>query len=101
MFPGECMIHRRPLSVGEAKSRIEEGVVPCFNPGHTATINLMRQRFGFDIPAPDGAYQVNLEKGDCLIVMSIRGLPRLTDRHEYTQDEIDNADISFGIYEIK
>jgi len=30
----------------------------------------------------------------------VRGLPRLTDRHEYTHEEIAQADFAFHVYEV-
>lgn len=50
--------------------------------------------FGFALT--DSMFQ-----GDCEIVMGVRGLPRLTDRHEYTDEEIAEATFSFSIYTVK
>ena len=37
---------------------------------------------------------------ESIIVVSVRGLPLLTDRHEYTQKEIENAVFTFSKYTI-
>lgn len=39
-----------------------------------------------------------MEAGDSVIVMGVRGLPRLTDRHEYTEAEIAAATFEFSEY---
>ncbi|MBU3924918.1 hypothetical protein KJ854_03200 [Patescibacteria group bacterium] len=35
-----------------------------------------------------------------MIVMSVRGLPRLTDRHEYTEEEVAKATFAFSVYNV-
>jgi hypothetical protein len=98
MLPETCTMHRTPLTVDQASQLIDQGVVPCFNPGHEATISAMRTRFGISLLAPASASSILLSTGDRLIVMSVRGLPRLVGRHEYTRDEISSATFSFGLY---
>ncbi len=53
MFVGECVIVRRNLTVDEVKLAVQEGVEPCLNPSHQATINAMRSRYGIDVAIPD------------------------------------------------
>ena len=73
-----------------------EGMIEsCLNPSHKATINAMQSRFGLAITIPDTPPKVRLGQGDRLFIMAVRGLPRLTDRHEYTQEEIDAAEFVF------
>jgi hypothetical protein len=98
MFIGDCKIEHRSLSLEQAKALIKQGVTPCLNPSHRPTIEAMRNRFGINLPIPATPTQVALGKGDGVIVMSVRGLPRLTDRHEYSQEEIAKATFSFSIY---
>ncbi len=100
MLPETCTIHRIPLTVEQARKLIDQGVVSCFNPGHEATISAMRARFGISLPTPESASSIQISTGDRLIVMSVRGLPRLVGRHEYTKDEISSATFSFGLYTI-
>jgi len=100
MFVGDCDIRRCQLSIDEAKARIEQGVELCLNPSHKATIEAMRSRFGIDMPIPETPAQVSLGAGDSLVVMGVRGLPRLTDRHEYTPEEIAKATFSFAEYTV-
>jgi hypothetical protein len=102
MFPSACTVTRQPLAAGEAASIIRLGIIPCLNPSHAATIAAMRERYGVDVEIPATAPKVALEAGDALIVMSVRGLPRLdASRHEYTPDEIAGADFAFGLWSVK
>lgn len=98
MFNGNCRIVRRVLSPYEAKAYIDEGVIPCINPSHAATIAAMRERFRIDMPIPGKPPSVCLNPGDGVIVMGVRGLPRLTDRHEYSPEEISGAVFEFVFY---
>jgi len=98
MFVGDCTIARRKLTVDEVKSLIEAGVEPCLNPSHAATIAAMREKFGIDVPIPEMPPRVEISLGDAVVVMGVRGLPRLTDRHEYTADEIEKATFVFSVY---
>lgn len=98
MFEGNCEISRKSLSVDDVKVCIEAGVVSCCNPSHVATINAMRARYGIDVTIPEQPPRVSLGDGDSVIVMGVRGLPRLTDRHEYTDDEIAKATFTFSAY---
>ena len=43
---------------------------------------------------------VALAAGDVLLVLSVTGLPRLTDRHEYTEAEITGASFRFGLWTV-
>jgi hypothetical protein len=101
MFAGDCTIIRRALSVEEAIKMIGgEFVEPCLNPSHTATIAVMRARFGIDVPIPATPPRVELAIGDSVVVMSVRGLSRLTDRHEYTEEEVAKATFAFSVYTV-
>jgi hypothetical protein len=100
MFAGDCTIARKTLSVDEVKSIINEGVQSCCNPSHVATINAMRSRFQIDVPIPESPPRVVLNSGDSVIVMGVRGLPRLTDRHEYTEEEVASATFNFTLYTV-
>ena len=75
-------------------------VVPCLNPSHAATIAAMKERYGIDVLIPETPPQVKLKKGDSLIVMGVRGLPRMVDRHEYTTEEIAGAEFNFSLYRV-
>ncbi len=100
MFPGECLIARRELTVDEVKEILKRGVESCINPGHKATIHEMHRRFGIDLPIPTSVPKVSLASGDNLVVASMRGLPRLVGRREYTEQEIADAAFSFALYTV-
>ena len=97
MFANITEIHRQALSPEEVKM-MEKELCSCCNPSHKATINAMHDRFGIDVPIPEVPPRVILNPGDSVIVMGVRGLPRLTDRHEYTEEEIASAAFSFSLY---
>ena len=97
MFP-DGVITRRTLSIDEVKSLVEAGVASCCNPSHLATITAMRSRFGLEVAIPATPPRVILADGDSVLVMGVRGLPRLTDRHEYTENEVASATFVFSLY---
>lgn len=92
------LITRRTLSINEVKSLINAGVESCCNPSHGATINAMNNRFGLEVAIPATPPRVSLQDGDSVLVMGVRGLPRLTDRHEYTEGEVAGATFAFSLY---
>ena len=101
MFEGDVEVSRSVLDLDAVKFLVRKGVIPCLNPSHKPTIDAMRNKFGLDVPIPERAPQVSLGVGDRIIVMGVRGLPRLgADRHEYTQAEIDSATFTFSIWEV-
>jgi hypothetical protein len=99
MIPDDADIQKRKLEIEEAKELIQTAV-PCVNASHTATIEAMTERFGIQLEIPEKPPMVNLQYGDVLVVMGVRGLPRLTDRHHYTEEEIAAASFKFSSYEI-
>ena len=100
MFAGDITISRRTLSVEEVKEKVEAGVTSCLNPSHAATIAAMREKFGIQVEIPVTPPRVTLTTGDSVVVMGVRGLPRLTDRHEYLAEEIASATFSFAEYTV-
>lgn len=101
MFAGEAVIRRLPLNVNDVRHIVARGVVSCLNPSHAPTISAMRKWFNIDVPVPEKAPIVSLETGDALVVMSVRGLPRLEGRREYTIDEIEKASFAFSLYVVE
>lgn len=100
MFSGDVTITRTVVTVEAARSLVEMGVIPCLNPSHQPTIDAMRSRYGMDVDVPESPPQVSLGNGDSLLVMGVRGLPRLTDRHEYDASEIEAASFEFVLYSV-
>lgn len=98
---GACSITRRPLNVVEVATKVAGGVVSCCNPSHQATIHAMRSCFGLHVEIPETPPRVQLARLDSIIVMGVRGLPRLTDRHEYTTEEVAQATFEFSEYTVE
>ncbi len=101
MFNGECTIHRKVLQAEQAKRHLSGDVESCCNPSHTATIKAIRERFAIELPIPETPPQVSLSSGDSILVIGVRGLPRLTDRHQYTEAEIASAEFEFALYTLE
>ena len=101
MFANDCTIVRTTMSAEEVKKMAENGeLIPCLNPSHKATIEAMKEKFSIEVEIPEAPPKVVLNLGDSLIVMGVRGLPRLTDRHEYSTEEIDAATFNFSKYTV-
>ncbi len=101
MFPNSCVIDRKSLNIEQVKDYIEAGVIPCFNASHEATFFAMNSRFGIKLEIPEVPPRVSLNPGDSVIVMGVRGLPRLTDRRHYSFEEISSASFVFSIYTVR
>lgn len=100
MFPASCGITKLALTPEAAKAVVEEGISPCLNPSHKASIDAMRSRFGIEVEIPARAPVVKLEAGDRLLVMGVSGLPRLEGRHEYTDEEVQGAKFDFSLWTV-
>lgn len=85
----------------QVRELVGQGVESCLNPSHAATIAVMRGKFGIEVGIPATPPRVELQRGDSVVVMGVRGLPRLTDRHEYTAEEIASAAFAFSVYEVE
>jgi hypothetical protein len=100
MFNGNVSISRRILTIEEAKKIIAAGVESCCNPSHEATVKAMEGRYGISVAMPEKPPIVSLTPGDTIIVMGVRGLPRLTDRHHYSEEEVAKATFEFVEYSV-
>ena len=101
MFPVICTATRHPLTAEEVANLLAEGYTSCCNPQHQATLVAAKARYGLDVEVPAKAPIVSLVVGDQVVVMSVRGLPRLEEnRHEYTEDEIAKASFVFGLWTV-
>lgn len=101
MFPPATTATRRPISVDEVKVKMAAGYTSCCNPQHRATNAAAKARYDLDITVPEKAPMVSLKVGDEVVVMSVRGLPRLEEnRHEYHDEEIAKATFSFGLWTV-
>jgi hypothetical protein len=99
MFPANCGIKKEAFDVVNGKAEIKAAAT-CCNPSHAATIAAANSRFGIELVTLKEPPQVALKPGDSIIVMGVRGLGRLTDRHEYTEEEIQGASFVFSKYTV-
>lgn len=97
MFPPACTLSRVQITIERAIALVEGGVVSCLNPSHAATVAAMSAR-GLRVAIPATAPKVALVVGDRLVVLGVRGLPRLEGRHEYTDEEIAGATFALALY---
>ena len=101
MLPtGSVSMEKTDLTAEEVKELLPDCEI-CLNPSHVATIEVAKARFGFVLAIPEVPPRVSLKEGDSVIVMQVRGLPRLTDRHEFTSEEIASATFSFMEISVK
>lgn len=100
MFPDNCGIVKETLSPERAMIVVQDGVVPCLNPSHKASIDAMRSRFGISVEIPQSAPQVKVGAGERVLVMGVTGLPRLEGRHEYTAEEVEKAKFAFSLWTV-
>jgi len=95
MLPsGLVNLRKQDLTVEQVREMIPSCEM-CLNPFHRATVDAACSRFDLPISIPDRPARISLGVGDSVVVMQVRGLPRLQDRREYTDEEIENANFSF------
>lgn len=97
MFPEECEIIRTKITPNDIIAIADNPyTIVAANPSHKATIEAIKKRFGIELNIPAVPPKVRATDGESVYIIQVEGLPRLTDRHEYTQEEIENA--QFGFY---
>lgn len=102
MFSPAARLARRPLEIEGVKNLLGEGYVSCCNPQHQTSLDAARRRYGLEIMVPEKAPMVSLKVGDRLLLMGIRGLPRLQEnRHEYLEEEVAKATFLFGLWTVE
>ena len=100
MFDGtQSLILRKQLTFQDVQEYRRNGVTSVVNASHKNTIAEIERRYHISLPFPDTPTRVRLQKGDALIVISSRGLPRKKGNVvEYTPEELRQAEFSFSIY---
>ena len=99
MFPECCFIQKQTIDPFFEKEVIE-AAVNCCNGSHRATVEAAEERFGLALEIPEQPPRVALKAGDSIIVMGVRGLPRLKDRRHYSSEEIEGASFVFSRYDV-
>ncbi len=98
MFDLNAAISRRPLSVEEVR-QLSKTAVSCCNASHANTLAALQAKHSIEISTV-GAPKVSLRVGDSIIVLSVRGLPRLEGTAQYNDEQIANATFAFGIWTV-
>jgi hypothetical protein len=94
MFPLPAHLSMRPLSPAQVKDAVAAGVVSALNPSHASTIEVIRRKFGIDLPIPERAPKVSLTPSDRLILIQAN-LPRLAEGARHSDETVAAAPISF------
>lgn len=100
MFSEEATASRRPLTVDEARSMVEAGVISACNPSHALTLAALRDKHGIAVPVPEKAPFVKLAPGDQLIVLSARFPRRLAEGEVWSAEDVDKAEFKFGLWTV-
>jgi len=96
MFEPTTTIRRQPLSADEVKTIVGSGrATSACNASHANTLSALAAKHGIVISA-QGAPKVALKPGDSIVVMSVRGLPRLEGTAQYSDEQIAAATFVFG-----
>jgi len=107
MLPRRAIIVvvKTEMNLEELKKEMEEKIKGgvkinyILNPSHKATIQVL-QKWEIPVEIPQTPSRVELSARDVLYLVQVTGLPRLTDRHEYTSEEINRAEWRFMKLEI-
>jgi hypothetical protein len=100
MFPPDVIVARQAVTIEDAKQFLATGeIASCLNASHAATVEAMR-KLGLDVKIPITPPTIRLQYGDQILVMSVRGLPRLTEDRHYTPEEIAHAEFVFGLWTV-
>ena len=101
MFDGkeDCLILRRNITFLQFRDYLRKGAISCLNPSHKNTIREIERRYEILLPTPDSPVRIKLRKGDTMIIITSRGLPRKTGNIiEFTEEELEQATFNFSTY---
>lgn len=107
MFPPECVIGRQPVTGAGVRALLHGEFVNCCNASHRATLDALAAAHPNEweflklvgtVPATPP--KVALASGDRILVVSVRGLPRLTEDRHYTPEEIAGASFAYGVWTV-
>src|SRR5947209_1282320 len=98
MFPHEADLSKKSISPEFVRDALANGdLVSALNPGHASTIDVIRRKFGFELPVPEEAPKVALVSGDRLIVLQAQ-LPRLKEGETHSTETVERAAIKFSLW---
>lgn len=99
MFPaGE--LYKESMSAETAQNWLYSNqFVSAANPSHATTFDALSRKFGIDLPIPDRAPKVALERGDNLLVFQAN-LPRLAEGERHSDETVENAEFRFSLWTV-
>lgn len=101
MFPSEASMSKLSINPSRVNQILErESVVSALNPSHKSTIDVIKRKFGIDLPIPDRAPKVSLQSGDALIVVQAQ-LPRLAEGEVHSAETVEHAAIKFSLWKVQ
>ena len=103
MFPENGSIRMESITAQTVQDIIdthpESEIVSALNPSHASTIDVIRRRYGLELPIPERAPKVSLQSGDSLVVIQAN-LPRLAEGAVHSDETVQNAPISFRFWTV-
>lgn len=99
MFFESTRLVRKALTLEEVKEKLSGRHVPLVNKSHVSTLEVLEKKFGLVFTIPATPPKATMLPDDQLIVIT-HDLPRLVDRREYTLEEMEQANIKFGIWTV-
>ena len=105
MFPDDCEVVKSSIDSDHVKVILQQqsrSVISALNPSHESTIEVIKRKFGIDLPIPsDGkAPKVSLRQFDDLLVIQAQ-LPRLAEGEVHSQETVENARIKFSLWQVQ
>lgn len=102
MFPPNCKAVRQNLNLDEVKTRLKPGGYTfCIPTADRAMSQALQQKYGLEIKEVT-VPNISLTEGDSILCVSARGLSPLEGgRTAYSEEEISNADFSFGLWTVQ
>lgn len=104
MFPENCAIKCEPITAQTVQNILdvhpESEIVSALNPSHATTLDVIRRRYGLELPIPERAPKVSLQSGDSLVIIQAN-LPRLNEGERHSDETVENAPISFRFWSVK
>lgn len=101
MFPSEAQLSKKSISPDLVELLLRGNhLVSALNPSHASTIDVIRRKYGFELPIPDRAPKVQLQSGDELLVLQAQ-LPRLQEGQVHSVEVVENAVIKFSLWSVK
>lgn len=101
MFPAFCKVEKKSISPFIVEQLLKGGhLISALNPSHKSTIEVIRRKYGFELPIPDKAPKIQLQEKDELIVLQAN-LPRLAEGEVHSDETIEKAHINFSLWVVR